>query len=448
MLDALSARFESIVKKLRGTASISEKNIEETLQDVRRALLDADVNYQVVTDFITVVKEKAIGAQVLLAVSPGQQFTKILHDEMVELLGRAAAPINWKPGGQTVIMVVGLQGSGKTTFAAKLAALLKRKGKNPLLVAADIYRPAAAEQLRILAEQASVPVVTPVENDALQTALAGVARGGKDHHDPIILDTAGRLHIDQEMMGELVRIREQLNPSEILFVADGMTGQDAVTAAREFQRQLDFHGVVLTKMDSDSRGGAALSIKAVTGKPIKFIGIGEKLDALEQFHPDRIASRILGRGDIVTLVEKAQEQVEAQDAEAMAKKLQNATFTLQDFLAQMQVIKKMGPLEGLMKMIPGVGSKLGDMDLDPSRLAHTEAIIYSMTPLERVRPELMNGSRKKRVALGSGTTVQEVNQLLAQFFQMREMMKQMSGSKKVGPKRMKPRRKKGKKKKR
>ena len=448
MLDTLSSRFESIVKQLRGEGRISEKNIDETLQEVRRAMLEADVNYQVVTDFIASVKEKAGGERVLQAVSPGQQFVKIINDEMVELLGHAAAPLNWNPGGQTVIMVVGLQGSGKTTFSAKLAALLKRKGKTPLLIAADIYRPAAVEQLCILGEQAGVPVFKPVGNDALKTALAGVEQGQRDKRDPIILDTAGRLHVDEEMMQELVQIKEQVNPQEILFVADGMTGQDAVNAAGEFQRQLDFNGVVLTKMDGDARGGAALSVKAVTGKPIKFVGVGEKLDALEQFHPDRVASRILGMGDIVTLVEKAQEQVDDQDAASMAKKLQNATFTLKDFLSQMQIIKKMGPLEGLMKMIPGAGSQLGNMDLDPSRMAHTEAIIYSMTPLEREKPELMNGSRKKRVALGSGTTVQEVNQLLKQFFEMRQMMKQMGGAKKSGSKRMKPRRKKGKKKKR
>ncbi len=448
MLDALASRFEGIVKKLRGEGHISETNIEETLRDVRRALLEADVNHRVVTDFIAGVREQALGERVLQAVSPGQQLVKILNDELIELLGRAAAPLNWQPGAATVIMAVGLQGSGKTTFCAKLAALLKRKGKHPLLVAADVYRPAAVEQLRILGEQVSVPVVTPIDGDALKTAIAGVETGRRDRHDPIILDTAGRLHIDVEMMEELVRIRGEINPAEILFIADGMTGQDAVNAAAEFQNQLDFHGVVLTKMDGDARGGAALSVKAVTGKPIKFVGIGEKLDALEQFHPDRMASRILGMGDVVTLVEKAQEQVDRQDAEQMAQKLRDASFTLQDFLAQMQVIKRMGPLEGLLKMVPGVGSQLGDLDMDPARMVHTEAIIYSMTPQERDKPELMNGSRKKRVALGSGTTVQEVNQLLNQFFQMREMMKRMSAPKKAGSKRMKPRRQKKKRKKR
>jgi signal recognition particle subunit SRP54 len=426
MFESLQDRFEGIVRSLRGQARISETNIEEAVAEIRRALLEADVHVKVVRDFITTVREKALGADVLKSVSPGQQFTKLLNDELTTLLGGHAEPIRWTRGAPTVIMLVGLQGSGKTTSAGKLAGLLKKKGRKPFLIAADIYRPAAVDQLVVLGRQLGVPVFTPVDNNPLRTAIDGLAEAVRQGADTVLLDTAGRLHIADELMQELEQIRDALSPAEILFVADAMVGQDAVNAAGEFHRRLEFSGVILTKLDGDSRGGAAMSIRSVTGKPIKFVGVGEKLDALEQFHPDRMAQRILGMGDVVTLVEKAQEQIDQVDAEKMANKLARADFDLQDFLSQMQVIKRMGPLEGLLKMIPGIGSKISQLNLDPKSLVRTESIIHSMTPAERKKPELINGSRKKRIARGSGRTENEVQALLTQFTQMKGVLKQMS----------------------
>jgi signal recognition particle subunit SRP54 len=428
MLDALQERFDGILRSLKGQAKISGSNIEDAAREIRRALLEADVAVQVARDFVARVSEKAHGAEVLKGVLPGQQFVKIVHDELTELLGGEHQPIAFARGEPTILMMVGLQGSGKTTSAAKLALLMKRKqGRRPFLVAADVYRPAAVDQLVTLGRQLDVPVFTPVDGDAFRTAVEGVAEARRGHFDTIILDTAGRLHIDEAMMQELERIREALSPHEILFVADAMIGQDAVKAAREFHNRLAFHGVILTKLDGDTRGGAAMSIRAVTGKPLKFVGTGEKPEALEPFHPDRLARRILGMGDVVGLVEKVQEQVERQDAEKMAAKLARAEFDLEDFLSQLQMLKRLGPLEGLLKMIPGVGSKLKDLDLDPRHLTRTEAIIQSMTPAERRQPAIINGSRKKRIARGSGTQENDVGLLLHQYDQMKGVMKQMGG---------------------
>ena len=428
MLDALQERFDGILRSLKGQAKISESNIEDATREIRRALLEADVGVQVARDFVLRVGEQARGAEVLKGVLPGQQFVKIVHDELTALLGGENQPIRFAQGEPTILMMVGLQGSGKTTSAAKLAHLMKRKlGRRPFLIAADIYRPAAVDQLMTLGRQLGVPVFPPVDNDALKTAVEGVAEARRGHFDTIILDTAGRLHIDETMMQELERIRAELSPHEILFVADAMIGQDAVKAAREFNERLAFHGVILTKLDGDTRGGAAMSIRAVTGKPLKFIGTGEKLDALEPFHPDRLAQRILGMGDVVGLVEKVQEQVERQDAEKMAQRMARAEFDLEDFLSQLQMIKRLGPLEGLLKMIPGVGSKLKDMDFDSKQLTRTEAIIQSMTPAERRQPALINGSRKARIARGSGVKENDVGLLLHQYDQMKGMMKQLGG---------------------
>jgi signal recognition particle subunit SRP54 len=428
MLDALQERFDGILRSLKGQAKISGSNIEDATREIRRALLEADVSVQVARDFVARVAEEARGAEVLKGVLPGQQFVKIVHDQLVELLGGQNAPLVLATGGPTVIMMVGLQGSGKTTSAAKLAKLLKGKmGRRPFLVAADIYRPAAVEQLAVLGRDLGVPVFRPVDNDALKTARLGLAEAQSGHFDTVILDTAGRLHIDEGMMQELERIRAELNPHEILFVADSMIGQDAVRAARDFHQRLAFTGVVLTKLDGDTRGGAAMSIRAVTGAPVKFTGTGEKLDALEPFHPERLAQRILGMGDVVGLVEKVQEQVERQDAERMASRMARAEFDLEDFLSQLQMIKRLGPLEGLLKMIPGVGSKLKDLDLDSRHLVRTEAIIQSMTLRERQQPAIINGSRKSRIARGAGVKENDVGLLLHQYEQMKGMMKQMGG---------------------
>ena len=428
MLDALQERFDGILRSLKGQARISESNIEDAAREIRRALLEADVSVQVARDFVAGVTEEARGAEVLKGVLPGQQFVKIVHDQLVALLGGEHAPIAFARGEPTIIMLVGLQGSGKTTTAAKLAGLLKRKmGRRPFLIAADVHRPAAVEQLAVLGRELGVPVFRPIDDDALKTAREGLVEARRGPFDTIILDTAGRLHIDEEMMQELERIRAEFNPHEILFVADAMIGQDAVRAARDFHQRLSFHGVVLTKLDGDTRGGAAMSIRAVTGVPVKFTGTGEKLDALEPFHPERLAQRILGMGDVVGLVERVQEQVERQDAEKMASRMARAQFDLEDFLSQLQMIKRLGPLEGLLKMIPGVGSKLKEMDLDGKQLTRTEAIIQSMTRRERQQPAVINGSRKARIARGAGVKENDVGLLLHQYDQMKVMMKQMGG---------------------
>ncbi len=427
MLEDLTQKLESAFKKLRGYGKLTETNVEESLKEIRRALLEADVNYKVAKDFVASVREQALGSEVLRSVTPGQMIVKIVHDEMVRLLGNSVMQIKTAGIPPTILMLSGLQGSGKTTFAGKLASFLKKSGRKPMLVAADVYRPAAIEQLKVLGRSLDVPVYDEGAGDPVKIAFNAIAAARQKFCDTIILDTAGRLHIDTAMMDELVRVKSRVRPHEILFVADGMTGQDAVNTANEFSAKLDFDGVVLTKMDGDARGGAALSIRAVTGKPIKFLSIGEKLDEIEPFHPDRIASRILGMGDVVTLVEKAQDTIDQEKAKKLEAKLKKADFDLEDFRDQLQQIKKMGSLESLLKMIPGVGQQLGNTKVDERGLVRTEAIINSMTGEERRNPKILNGNRRKRIASGSGTRVQDVNQLMNQFQQMKKMMKQMKG---------------------
>ncbi|MEE2754611.1 MAG: signal recognition particle protein [Candidatus Latescibacterota bacterium] len=427
MFDQLTKKLEGVFKKLRGQGKLTEANIEETLREVRRVLLEADVNYQVARSFVSRVKDRAVGHEVLRSISPGQQVIKVVHDEIIQLLGGEHVPlaINEKP--PQVVMMVGLQGAGKTTTAGKLAHQLKGKGKSPLLVAADVYRPAAIDQLEALGKMVDVPVFrAPDGTDPAEIARLGLKRAKNEHLDPVIIDTAGRLHIDDERMDEVERIKAIAAPSEILFVADGATGQDAVIAASEFYERLAFTGVVLTRLDSDTRGGAALSIREVTGVPIKFIGVSENTDGLEPFHPDRMASRILGMGDIVTLVERAQDTVDADQALEMQKKMRTATFTFDDFLQQMEQVRAMGPLDQLMDMIPGAGKAFKGVQVDDGAFVKIEAIIYSMTRDERNKPQIMNGSRRRRIAKGSGTAIQDVNKLIKQFSKMQKMMKKMS----------------------
>ncbi|MEX1139179.1 MAG: signal recognition particle protein [Bacteroidota bacterium] len=426
MFETLSQKLEAAFKKLRGHGKITEQNVTESLREVRRALLDADVNLGVAKVFIDKVQKRAMGHDVLTSVTPGQQIIKIIHDEMVHLLGETRTDIAEASNPPTVILIAGLQGSGKTTFAAKLAGYLKSKGRNPLLAAADVYRPAAVDQLKILAKQLDVPVYSEPSPDAVGIADRAVDSARKNARDTVIIDTAGRMHVDEAMMDEVARIRDITHPHEILFVVDAMTGQDAVNTAKAFHDRLNFHGVVLTKMDGDARGGAALSIRAVVQKPVKFIGVGEKLDALEPFHPERIASRILGMGDIVTLVEKAQAQLDQDKAVKLEEKLRKSQFDLSDFLDQLREVRKMGPLEQVLGMIPGMGKLPAGTQVDEGALGRTEAIIQSMTQEERSRPSIINGSRRKRIAVGSGTSVQEVNRLLKQFEEMQKMMKKFS----------------------
>jgi signal recognition particle subunit SRP54 len=428
MFENLTDRLERSFKMLKGQGRITEINIAETLKDVRRALLDADVNYKIAKTFTDTVKDKALGQNVLNAVKPSQMMVKIVHDELAGLMGGEKADINLK-GNPCIILVAGLQGSGKTTFSAKLARLLKSKnGKNPMMVAGDVYRPAAIEQLKVLGEQIGVPVYTEEGNlDPVKIAKRAVREAKNSGIDLLIIDTAGRLAIDQQMMDEIASVREAVDPHEILFVVDAMTGQDAVNTAKEFNDRLDFDGVVLTKLDGDTRGGAALSIKGVVNKPIKFIGSGEKLDAIELFYPDRMADRILGMGDIVSLVEKAQEQYDEREAALMKKKIAKNQFDFNDFISQIKQIKKMGNVKDLMSMIPGAGKAIKNLDIDDDAFKGIEAIIQSMTPVERSNPVIINGSRRKRIANGSGTSVQEVNQLLKQFNETRKMMKAVSG---------------------
>jgi len=429
MFEDLTAKLETALKKIRGQGKLTEKNIDDSLKEIRRALLEADVNYKVVKEFIQKVKQKAVGEEVLHSVTPGQQIVKIVHDELVQLMGKSHTDLKMAGIPPTVIMLAGLQGSGKTTFAAKLANFLRKKGRLPMLVAADIYRPAAVEQLKVLGNNLSVPVFTGDGRDPVAICRNSIKAAREQGRDVVILDTAGRLHIDEEMMQELERIKAELKPQEILFIADGMTGQDAVNAAKQFMERLDFDGVVLTKMDGDARGGAALSIRAVTDRPIKFMSVGEKPDAIEPFYPDRMASRILGMGDVVSLVEKAQEAIDLEEAQKLEKKLRKEEFTLEDFYAQLQQIKKMGPLEQILGMIPGLGKQLKNVPIDDHAFVRVEAIINSMTPEERRRPHIINGSRRRRIALGSGTRVQDVNQLLRQFDEMRKMFKKMKRGK-------------------
>ena len=427
MFENLSDRLERSFKILKGEGKITEINVAETLKDVRRALLDADVNYKTAKEFTESVRQKALGQDVLTAVKPHQLMVKIVHDELALLMGETAIDINIK-GSPAVILMSGLQGSGKTTFSGKLANLLKSKrGKNPLLVAGDVYRPAAIQQLKILGEQIGVPVYSEEENKNPVKIAQNAVQYAKQHgKDLIIIDTAGRLAIDEAMMTEITAIKNAVNPQEILFVVDAMTGQDAVNTAKEFNDRLDFNGVVLTKLDGDTRGGAALSIRSVVNKPIKFVGTGEKLDAIDVFHPERMADRILGMGDIVSLVEKAQEQYDEEEARRLQKKIAKNQFDFNDFIAQIQQIKKMGNLKDLASMIPGVGKQIKDLDIDDDAFKNIEAIIRSMTPQERTNPEILNGSRRARIAKGSGTNVQEVNNLIKQFDQTRKMMRAMT----------------------
>ena len=432
MFENLSERLERSFKILKGQGKITELNVAETLKEVRRSLLDADVNYKIAKDFTNRVKEKALGMNVLTAVKPGQMMVKIVHDELAELMGGKNVEVDIK-GNPAIILMSGLQGSGKTTFSGKVANLLKnKKGKKPLLVACDVYRPAAIEQLKVLGEQIQVPVYSDeTTKDPVRIALDAIKQAKAKGYDVVIVDTAGRLAIDEQMMNEIAAIKEAIHPNETLFVVDAMTGQDAVNTAREFNERLDFNGVILTKLDGDTRGGAALSIRTVVNKPIKYVGTGEKLEALDAFHPERMADRILGMGDIVSLVEKAQEQFDAEEAKKLQKKISRNQFNFNDFLSQIQQIKKMGNIKDLASMIPGVGKALKDIDIDDDAFKGVEAIIYSMTAAEREDPALINGSRRKRIAEGSGTTVQDVNRLLKQFEESKKMMKMLSGGGKL-----------------
>ena len=427
MFENLSDRLERSFKILKGEGRITEINVAETLKEVRRALLDADVNYKTAKEFTETVRQKALGQDVLNAVKPEQMMVKIVHDELATLMGGTAVDINIK-GTPAVILMSGLQGSGKTTFSGKLASMLKsKKGKQPLLVAADVYRPAAIEQLKVLGEQIGVSVYAEEENkDPVKIAQNAIQYARQHGKDLVIIDTAGRLAIDEQMMQEIESIKKAVNPQEILFVVDAMTGQDAVNTAKEFNQRLNFNGVVLTKLDGDTRGGAALSIRSVVDKPIKFVGTGEKLDAMDVFHPERMADRILGMGDIVSLVEKAQEQYDEDEARRLQKKIAKNQFDFNDFIAQIQQIKKMGNLKDLASMIPGVGKQIKDLDIDDDAFKGIEAIIRSMTPDERSNPEILNGSRRARIAKGSGTNVQEVNKLIKQFDETRKMMRMMT----------------------
>ena len=429
MFENLSDRLERSFKILKGEGKITEINVAETLKDVRRALLDADVNYKVAKTFTDTVKKKALGMNVLTAVKPSQLMVKIVHDELAELMGGEAAELNLN-GRPSIILMSGLQGSGKTTFSGKLANMLKNKQhKNPLLVACDVYRPAAIEQLKVVGEQIGVPVYSePESKDVVSIANNAIREAKAKSYDVVIVDTAGRLAVDEEMMNEIETLKNAINPNETLFVVDSMTGQDAVNTAKEFNDRLDFDGVVLTKLDGDTRGGAALSIRTVVTKPIKFVGTGEKMEAIDVFHPSRMADRILGMGDIVSLVERAQEQFDEEEARRLQKKIQKNKFDFNDFLGQIEQIKKMGNLKDLAAMIPGVGKAIKDVDIDDNAFKGIEAIIKSMTPKERTNPEILNLSRRMRIAKGSGTNIQEVNRLIKQFDQTRKMMKMVTGT--------------------
>lgn len=424
----LSSRLQDTMRKLRGKGRLSEKDVDEMLREIRLALLEADVNFKVVRDFISHVKERATGQEVMTSLTPGQQVVRIVNEELTQLMGGSQAKLTLSNNPPSVIMMVGLQGAGKTTTGGKLARMLKAGGHRPLLVACDIYRPAAIKQLQVLGEQIDVPVFSMGEQNPVDIAKAAYSHAQSHNNDVVLVDTAGRLHIDAELMDELVNIKNAVNPSEILLVVDAMTGQDAVNVAESFNEQLEIGGVVLTKLDGDARGGAALSVKTVTGKPIKYIGVSEKMDGLEPFHPDRMASRILGMGDMLTLIEKATSAVDQEKAEKMAAKLKEAEFTLEDFQDQLAQMKEMGPIDQLLGMIPGMGNmkQLQGMEVDDSHLKKIEAIIQSMTPEEKRRPEIIKSSRRKRIATGSGTRVQDVNRLLKQFEQTKQMIKQFS----------------------
>ena len=432
MFDNLSSRLDRAFKTLKGHSTLTELNIAETVKEIRRALIDADVSYKIAKDFTAKVKDKAIGENVLTSVSPGQLMTKIVSDELKDLLGGETKTLELT-GSPSIILIAGLQGSGKTTFSGKLAMHLKSKGRNPLLVACDVYRPAAINQIKVLGEQVGVNVFAQEEvKNPVQIAKDAVAHAKANSHNLVIIDTAGRLSVDEAMMAEIGQIKSELNPNEILFVVDSMTGQDAVNTAKAFNDRLDFDGVVLTKLDGDTRGGAALSIKTIVNKPIKFVSTGEKMDALDVFHPDRMASRILGMGDIVSFVERAQSTLDQEEAARLQKKMRKNQFDFDDFLKQLNQIKKMGNIKDLMSMIPGVGKAVKDIDIDDDSFIGIEAIIHSMTLAERQNPEMLDGSRKQRIAKGSGTSTTEVNKLVKQFDEMRKMMKQMNSGKGMG----------------
>lgn len=428
MFENLQERLERSFKLLKGEGRITELNVAETVKDIRKALLDADVSYKVAKTFTDQVRNKAMGMDVLKSVKPGQLLTKVVHDELVELMGGSMTDINLK-GSPAVILVAGLQGSGKTTFSGKLAASLKKKGRTPLLVAGDVYRPAAIEQLKVLGEQIGVPVYTEDGNkNPVAIAQGALKEAIQKGYNTVIVDTAGRLAVDEAMMKEIKQVKDAIKPGEILFVVDSMTGQDAVNTAKEFNDRLDFDGVVLTKLDGDTRGGAALSIRSVVNKPIKFMSTGEKMEALQIFHPERMADRILGMGDIVSLVERAQEQINEEEARKLQKKIAKDQFDFEDFVSQIQQIKKMGNMKDLLGMIPGLGKAVKDLDIDDDAFKGIEAIIGSMTPEERKNPSVINGSRRKRIAGGCGKSISEINRLLTQFDQTRKMMKMMSNS--------------------
>ncbi|WP_455662752.1 signal recognition particle protein [Pradoshia sp.] len=436
--EGLADRLQGTLQKIRGKGKVTEADVKEMMREVRLALLEADVNFKVVKDFIKRVNERAIGQEVLKSLTPGQQVIKVVKEELTELMGGEQSKIAVSNRPPTVILMVGLQGAGKTTTTGKLANLLRKKyNRKPMLVAADIYRPAAIKQLETLGKQLSFPVfslgdqVSPVE-----IAKQGVAKAKEEHCDYVLVDTAGRLHIDENLMGELADIKDAVKPDEIFLVVDAMTGQDAVNVAKSFNDQLDITGVILTKLDGDTRGGAALSIRSVAEKPIKFVGMGEKMDALEPFHPERMASRILGMGDVLTLIEKAQTDVDEAKARELEKKMRTATFTFDDFLEQLSQVKKMGPLDDILKMLPGANKIKGmnNLSIDDKQIAHVEAIIQSMTQKEKEQPEIINASRRKRIARGSGRPIQEVNRLLKQFEEMKKMMKQMAGMQQKGKK--------------
>ncbi|HWI53407.1 MAG TPA: signal recognition particle protein [Symbiobacteriaceae bacterium] len=426
MFESLTEKLTGAFARLRGKGKLSEADVSEAMREIRMALLEADVNFKVVKDFVAKVKERAIGQEVMETLNPGQMVVKIVYEELTVLMGGAAEGLAIADRPPTIIMLCGLQGAGKTTHAAKLALKLKKEGKKPLLVAADIYRPAAIKQLEVMGQRVDVPVfsmgdkVSPVE-----IVRGAFAHAAEHHRDVILVDTAGRLHIDEELMGELQQIKEVLNPHEILLVVDAMTGQDAVTVAEHFNGKLGITGVILTKLDGDTRGGAALSVRQVTGRPIKFVGVGEKVEALEAFHPDRMAQRILNMGDVLTLIEKAQESIDQKKAEEMARKMMKAEFDFEDFLDQMRAMKRMGPLQDILKMIPGLGAQMKDINIDEKEMAHIEAMILSMTPKERHHPEIINVRRRERIAKGSGRPIAEVHRLMKQFEQSKKMMKQL-----------------------
>lgn len=427
MLEDLTGKLETVLKKIRGQGKITENNIDESLREIRRVLFDADVNYKVVSGFIADVKERSLGQNVLNSITPGQLIVKIINDELIKLMGSEKSEIKFSDRIPSIIMLVGLQGSGKTTFSAKLAKYLKTKGKNPLLAACDVYRPAAIEQLKILGKQVNIPVYSDEnEKNPLKISEDAVQHARQNARDTLIIDTAGRLAIDEEMMKEVSLLKEKLNPEEILFVVDSMTGQDAVNTAKAFHDRLDFDGIVLTKLDGDTRGGAALSIKAVVNVPIKFSGIGEKLDAIEQFYPDRMASRILGMGDIVSFVEKAQGEFDLSQSSKLEEKLRKNKFDYNDFLSYLNQIKKMGSLSGLVSLIPGAGKMLKNQEIDDKVLVKIESVIQSMTNKERENPHIINGMRRRRIADGSGNTIQHVNRVIKQFEDMQKMIKQFS----------------------